>query len=187
MLNEKENAKISRFLSLVLRHKPEAIGIKLDEQGWTDVESLLEKSNPGGFNLDKTILKHIVETNSKRRFAFNETGDKIRANQGHSVDVKLGYNSRKPPRTLYHGTGEKSVASILQTGLQRRGRHHVHLSSGAETAFKVGQRHGKPVVFEVSAQRMFDDGHEFFLSENGVWLTDHVPATYLKKAAPNRT
>lgn len=180
MISEKENTKLSKFLSLILRHKPETIGIELDANGWTDVETLIQKSNRSGFRFDKTILKHIVETNAKSRFAFNETHDKIRASQGHSVSVALGYVPRKPPQLLYHGTAEKSVASIMQTGLQKKARHHVHLSTDIETAIKVGQQHGTPVVLEVLAERMFDEQYEFFLSQNGVWLTDHVPADYLR-------
>jgi putative RNA 2'-phosphotransferase len=177
----KEEIKSSKFLSLVLRHQPETIGISLDEYGWTDTQLLIEKMNQRGFNIDLNALKHIVETNSKKRFAFNETFDKIRANQGHSVDVELGYISKKPPAILYHGTGEKSVNAILETGLEKRERNQVHLSADIETAIKVGQRHGKPFVFEVLAGQMFYDNFEFFISDNGVWLTDNVPAKYLKQ------
>lgn len=181
MITEKENIRISKFLSLVLRHKPEEIGIDLDSNGWTDVKALIEKTNQSGISLNFDILKHIVDTNPKRRFAFNETLDKIRANQGHSVEVELGYIAKQPPSILYHGTAEKNVASILQQGLRKGERHHVHLSADVDTAIKVGQRHGKPVVFEVKAEQMFDDKHEFYLSDNGVWLTEHVPAKYLRK------
>jgi putative RNA 2'-phosphotransferase len=180
MNNEKQDIKISKFLSLVLRHKPETVGIALDENGWTDVEILLLKLNQNGLKIDKSLLEHIVETNTKKRFAFNEAHDKIRANQGHSVEVNLGYLPQKPPRILYHGTGEKSVNSILKSGLEKRDRHHVHLSADYDTAVKVGQRHGKPVVLEISAEEMYNDKHEFFLSENGVWLTDVVPDRYIR-------
>jgi len=177
----KSEIKISKFLSLVLRHKPETINIQLDPNGWTDVDALLEKTNTYGMKLDKETLIHIVATNSKKRFALNESFDKIRANQGHSVDIQLGYTSQKPPEILYHGTGEKSVPSILETGLEKRSRQHVHLSSDIETAFNVGQRHGKPYVFKVLAGKMYTDKFEFFLSDNGVWLTENVPAKYLKR------
>lgn len=130
--------------------------------------------------MTKTILKHVVGTNSKKRFAFNETLDKIRASQGHSVTIELGYINQKPPEILFHGTGEKSAKSILSTGLEKRNRQHVHLSNDIETAIKVGQRHGKPVVFKVLAQQMYIDKFEFFFSDNGVWLTDNVPTKYLK-------
>ncbi len=181
MISEKELIKISKFLSLVLRHQPGMIGIVLDENGWTSVAILIDKSNKTGFLFDLEILKFIVATNSKKRFAFNESGDKIRANQGHSVEIELGYTAQKPPVILYHGTGIKSVNSILATGLQKRSRHQVHLSKDIKTAITVGQRHGKPFVFEVLAGQMYQDQHEFFLSANGVWLTDHVPVKYLRK------
>ena len=173
--------RISKFLSLVLRHQPEMIGIQLDASGWANVNDLLEKANKHGVKIDREILNHIVETNSKKRFAFNNTLDKIRASQGHSIEIELGYTSQKPPEILYHGTGEKSVPSILNTGLEKRGRQHVHLSSDIETAVKVGQRHGKPVVFIVLAGQMYEDKYQFFLSDNGVWLTDKVPIKYLSR------
>ena len=179
-MDEIQITHLSKFLSLVLRHQPETIGIELDPNGWTDVDQLLEKANQHGIKLDKETLIYIVETNSKKRFAFNETQDKIRASQGHSVSVELGYARQQPPAILYHGTSEKSVASILETGLEKRSRQHVHLSSDHETAIKVGQRHGKPFVFTVLAAQMHEDDFPFFISENGVWLTDHVPAKYLK-------
>lgn len=181
MISEKENTRISKFLSLVLRHQPDSIGIALDKNGWTDVEDLIEKSSSKGINITEEILKHIVETNEKKRFIFNDTFDKIRANQGHSVEIDLGYVAQHPPAILYHGTSEKSIDSILKTGLEKRNRHHVHLSSKIETAIQVGKRYGKPVVFTVFAEEMYVDKHEFFLSDNGVWLTDNVPAKYLKK------
>lgn len=181
MINEKQITSISKFLSLVLRHQPETIGIELDQNGWTDVDTLLKKSNAYGIRLDNETLKHIVETNSKKRFAFNDTFDRIRASQGHSVEIELGYTSQKPPEILYHGTGEKSVQSILDTGLEKQSRQQVHLSADLETAIKVGQRHGKPFVFKVLAEQMFNDKFEFFISDNGVWLTDNVPTKYLKQ------
>lgn len=180
MISEKENTRISKFLSLVLRHQPETIGIVLDENGWTDVSVLLEKSKSSGLQFDFEILKHVVDTNSKKRFAFNQTFDKIRASQGHSFEVELGYKPQSPPDMLYHGTGEKSVDSILRTGLDKRSRQHVHLSKDIETAMNVGQRHGKPVVLIVLAAEMHRDGFQFFISDNGVWLTDAVPVKYLK-------
>lgn len=181
MINDKQLKTISKFLSLVLRHKPETIGIELDDNGWTDVKILIEKSNSHGITIDPETLKHIVDTNSKKRFAFNETFDRIRASQGHTVEIELGYKNQKPPEILYHGTGEKSVQSILNTGIEKGRRQHVHLSSDLETAIKVGQRHGKPFVFEVLSEQMYKDGLEFYLSDNGVWLTDNVPVNYLKK------
>ena len=180
----KSDVRISKFLSLVLRHKPEKIGIELDQNGWVDVDALIAAANSHGVKLDRRTLTHIVETNSKKRFAFNDSFDKIRASQGHSVDVELGYVSQEPPEILYHGTGEKSVRSILETGLQKRNRQHIHLSSDVETAVMVGQRHGKPFVFDVLAKKMCSDGFEFFLSDNGVWLTETVPPDYLLTRQP---
>lgn len=182
MISDKQITSISKFLSLVLRHQPEVIGIELDQNGWTAVDTLLEKSNSYGIKLDVETLKHIVETNSKKRFTFNDTFDSIRASQGHSVEIELGYKSQKPPEILYHGTGEKSVQSILDTGLEKRTRQQVHLSADIETAIKVGQRHGKPFVFKVLATQMYIAKFEFFISDNGVWLTDNVPTKYLKQA-----
>jgi putative RNA 2'-phosphotransferase len=180
MINEKQLTHISKFLSLVLRHQPETINIQLDPNGWTDVNELITKANNYGIKFDREILNHIVETNSKKRFAFNDSLDKIRASQGHSLSVDLGYSNQKPPTILYHGTSKESVESILHTGLDKRSRQHVHLSSDIETAIKVGQRHGKPVVFKVLAEQMFQDNFQFFISDNGVWLTDNVPTKYLK-------
>jgi putative RNA 2'-phosphotransferase len=177
----KKEINISKFLSLVLRHQPETIGIQIDQNGWADVTELLEKSNNYGVKFDRETLNHIVDTNSKKRFAFNETLDKIRASQGHSIEIELGYNNQKPPEILYHGTGDKSVQSIIEKGLEKRSRQHVHMSSDIETALKVGQRHGKPFVFKVLAGQMYDDNFQFFISENGIWLTDNVPTKYLKR------
>jgi len=179
MLSEKENIKLSKFLSLVLRHQPEIIGISLDGQGWVGVSELLKKSAAYGKPFSLESLEYIVETNSKKRFAFSGDKRKIRASQGHSIDIDLGYQPQMPPEILYHGTATQFVESILKSGLDKRKRTHVHLSADRETARKVGQRHGKPVIFEVAAQEMLGAGHAFYLSENGVWLTDVVPAEFL--------
>lgn len=179
-MEPKELTKLSKFLSLVLRHKPETVGITLDEQGWTDVETLLKQANLHGHKIDFELLKLIVSENNKQRFIFNEDYSQIRANQGHSVTVDLGYTAQIPPKILYHGTGEKSVASILANGITKQNRHHVHLSSSIETAHSVGTRHGKPAIFEVMAETMHAQNFEFYLSDNGVWLTEFVPAEYLK-------
>jgi len=180
MNKEKDDIRLSKFLSLVLRHKPEEIGILLDENGWTNTQELIEKINQTDLTIDFERLKHIVDTNPKQRFAFDETYKKIRANQGHSVEVELGYTAQKPPTILYHGTAHKSMSSILQSGLEKRSRYQVHLSVNKETAKNVGQRHGMPVIFDVLAEHMFHDGYEFYLSENGVWLIDRVPVKYLR-------
>jgi len=178
-LSEKETTKISKFLSLVLRHKPETIGITLNENGWADVNLLLENLTIAGLHVNRDILNHIVATNPKKRFAFNEASDKIRASQGHSLDIELGYEPATPPDILYHGTAVQNTDSIMATGLEKRNRQHVHLSKDATTAQMVGQRHGKPIIFEVLSVQMHNDGFTFYLSENGVWLTDNVPAKYI--------
>ncbi len=180
-MKEKDITNTSKFLSLVLRHQPQFIGIELDEQGWVNVDELLKQANLHGQKIDAEMLRHVVATSDKKRFAFDDTGLKIRASQGHSVAVELGYHPEVPPQILYHGTGEKSVASILAVGLEKRSRQHVHLSADIETAIKVGSRHGKPRVFEVLANEMHTGGHTFYLSENKVWLTDHVPAQFLRE------
>ncbi len=179
--NNKKNSytKLSRFLSMLLRHKPEILGISLSEEGWTDTQMLIEKMNANGKNIDLEILSIIVDTNDKKRYAFNADKSQIRANQGHSVKVNLGYQEKTPPKTLYHGTARKNVDSIFKIGIEKRNRHQVHLSSNEETAIKVGQRHGKPVVLIVLAEEMHNDGFKFYESENRVWLTDHVPVKYL--------
>lgn len=180
MINDKQITHISKFLSLVLRHQPEIIGIQLDQNGWADIEELLDRAKKHGIQFDRELLNHIVATNSKKRFAFNATLDKIRASQGHSIEIELGYTNQKPPEILFHGTSEKSVQSILEKGLEKRSRQHVHLSSDLETAIRVGQRHGKPSVFKVLAEQMYNDKFEFYIADNNVWLTDNVPAKYLK-------
>ncbi len=170
----------SKFLSLILRHKPETIGIKLDEHGWADVSELISgisKTRP----FDMKMLEEIVRTDNKQRYSFNEDKTLIRANQGHSISVDVELEKKTPPEFLYHGTGEKFVSSIDKEGLLSKSRLYVHLSKDTETAVKVGSRHGKPVVYRVAAVKMADEGFEFFLSVNGVWLTKAVPAEYLSK------
>ena len=179
--NESECKRISKFLSFVLRHHPESIGVELDENGWANVDLLIQKSNAHGVKLSIELLNHIVETNNKKRFAFNEALDQIRASQGHSVEVELGYNPQIPPEILFHGTGIKSVDSIMRSGLERRERQYVHLSRDVATAIEVGKRHGKPFVFEVLAGEMNKNNFTFYLSDNGVWLTEFVPLEYLRQ------
>lgn len=179
MIPEKEITRISKFMSLVLRHQPGVLGISLDEQGWTSVPQLLLRMQEKGFDITAAVLEHVVTHNSKKRFAFNDDQSLIRASQGHSLDLDLGYAPQQPPGLLYHGTGEQSLASILASGLEKRNRHQVHLSSDRATALQVGQRHGRPVVLLVDAARMDTDGFAFYRSDNGVWLTEAVPAMYL--------
>jgi len=170
----------SKFLSLVLRHQPEKAGIILDEAGWVAVDELLAGCRRSGHAITPDQLREIVRTSDKQRFALSDDGTRIRANQGHSVEVDLGYEPADPPETLWHGTAEKYAESIRQRGLVKGSRHHVHLSPSAETASAVGKRHGKLVMLEVAAGQMRRDGFTFYRSTNGVWLTDHVPAKYLR-------
>lgn len=171
---------ISKYISLILRHKPEEIGITLDEHGWANVSELIEGiSKSHEFNMD--MLEDIVATDNKQRYSFNEDHTLIRANQGHSIPVDVKLEEVIPPEILYHGTGEKYVASIDQQGLIPKSRLYVHLSGDKETAVKVGQRHGKPVIYIVKSGEMSKDGICFYRSVNGVWLTKAVPIKYLEK------
>ena len=175
----KSLTEISKFISLILRHKPEAIGITLDNHGWADVNELIEgvaKQNKG-FNM--TMLEEIVRTDNKQRYSFNDDKTKIRANQGHSVKVDVELEEKEPPSILYHGTATRFLGSITKQGLLHMSRLYVHLSKDMETATKVGTRHGSPVVLEVDAEKMYKDGYRFYLSDNGVWLTKEVPTIYL--------
>jgi putative RNA 2'-phosphotransferase len=180
MITEKENTRISKFLSLVLRHKPETINITLDEQGRTNVQNLIDQLNKYKYPITFAILEHIVSSNNKSRFAFNEDKTRIRANQGHSVGVSLGYEVKEPPAVLYHGTAERFLASIMKSGLKKQERHHVHLSGDTQTAMSVGQRYGKPVLLRILAREMFEAGYQFYRSDNNVWLTNHVPVEYIR-------
>jgi RNA:NAD 2''-phosphotransferase len=171
--------KTSKFLSLVLRHKPEEIGITLDQNGWVSVSELLDACNKHDVAITLEELETVVATSDKKRFAFNENRSLIRANQGHSVEVDLGFQPQEPPEILYHGTAERFISSIMEIGLVKGNRHHVHLSKDIETAIKVGQRHGKPIVLIIKSRLMHSKGYDFFISDNGVWLTDHVPKVYL--------
>ncbi len=176
----KDLKHISKFISLVLRHKPEEVGLLLDEQGWATVDELIEKMNSKGRHINMDILQEIVSTNDKKRFAFNEDKTKIRASQGHSIEVKLNLEPVLPLDILYHGTAIKNLDSILLHGLQKQNRQHVHLSATIETAIAVGSRHGKPVVLTIKAKAMHEAGHLFYLSANNVWLTDHVPIEFIQ-------
>lgn len=171
----------SIFLSLVLRHKPSAAGITLDSHGWARVDELIDGVNATGkYTLDMAKLEEIVRTDNKQRYSFNEDKTLIRANQGHSVPVDVELKKCEPPEFLYHGTAERFVDSIMAEGLKPKSRLYVHLSKDLETAVNVGSRHGKPFVFKVKAGEMHRNGFEFFLSENGVWLTKAVPVEFLE-------
>lgn len=171
---------VSKYLSMILRHKPEAIGITLDAHGWADVDELIQ-GIAKTYTFNKDILEIIVRTDAKQRYAFNDDHTKIRANQGHSVPVDLELTPVPPPDVLYHGTGEKYTVSIDRTGLQPKQRLHVHLSKDMATAKTVGSRHGNPVIYQIDSAAMYRDGHAFYQSANGVWLTNAVPVQYLKK------
>ena len=179
MLSDQQSRQISKLLSLVLRHQPEHIGITLDDKGWTDVDILLTQLQLQGITLTRDQLRTLVDTSDKKRVALSADERSIRANQGHSVTVDLGYRAQTPPPVLYHGTATRFEAAIRATGLAKMDRQHVHLSADPETALAVGRRHGKPVVLGVDAAAMAADGYTFFRSANGVWLTDAVPPAYL--------
>lgn len=173
------DVQLSRFLSLVLRHKPDEVGIRLDEAGWVPVSELLDALQRSGRGMSRQKLEQIVRGSDKQRFALSDDGTRIRANQGHSVQVELGYEPAEPPEVLFHGTAEKSVKSIRRVGLQKRSRHHVHLSPTRQTAAAVGARHGKLVLLEVRTRAMHRAGFTFYRTPNNVWLTDEVPVEYL--------
>lgn len=171
--------RTSRFISMILRHRPEKIGITLDEHGWADVQELINGVNKT-HRLDMEILEEIVRTDDKQRYSFNGDKTLIRANQGHSVPVDVELDEAVPPAVLYHGTAQKYIGSIMKSGLLPRSRLYVHLSKDRETAEKVGARHGSPVVLRIDTERMTADGHVFYISANGVWLTRAVPPEYLE-------
>jgi putative RNA 2'-phosphotransferase len=172
---------VSKYLAKYLRHSPHELGLTLRPGGWVPVDDLLVAARRHGFPISYDELVECVETNDKKQFSFDETGDLIRANQGHSVEVDLQLEEREPPAVLYRGTVERFLPSIQDDGLNKGKRHHIHLSKDVEMAKKVGARRGKPVVLTVDAGRMHRDGHKFFLSANGVWLTDAVPPGYLSR------
>ena len=169
----------SKYLSYILRHRPDEAGIILDENGWTDVGLLLAACATHGHPMTRDELQVVVDTNDKKRFAISEDGLRIRASQGHSIDLDLGYKPCEPPEYLWHGTARKTQDPIKHKGLLTMNRTHVHLSIDESTARKVGERHGSPLTIRVEAKKMHYDGFKFFLSDNGVWLTDHVPPKYL--------
>lgn len=178
-MNASQFKRISKFLSLVLRHQPDKIHLKLDAQGWADVDELLSKINLEAFGLDRQTLELVVSKNDKQRFAFNPDKTKIRASQGHSIEIELDYTPTEPPEMLYHGTTSAVLDQIKKDGLQKRKRHHVHLSQNRETALNVGKRHGPPVILSIQASSMHRAGHEFYCSANGVWLTESVAPEFI--------
>jgi putative RNA 2'-phosphotransferase len=181
-LNDAQITRISKTLSYHLRHRPDELGLSLGPGGWVAVNGLLAALARRGKAISRAELEEVVARNNKRRFAFDEAGERIRASQGHSVEMDLELEPLGPPALLYHGTGERTVAAILREGLRKMRRHHVHLSADPETAHAVGARHGRPVVFIVDAAGMHGAGHQFYRSANGVWLVDAVPAAFLSVA-----
>lgn len=173
--------KTSKFLSKHLRHDPGGLGLTLQAGGWVAVNDLLTACQRKGVHISRVDLDTVVAENDKQRFSYDATGTRIRANQGHSVEVDLQLQAVAPPSLLYHGTGHVTADAIEQDGLRKMRRHHVHLSTDVPTAIRVGARHGKPVIFEIDAAGMHRDGFEFFCSENGVWLVDEVPSKYLRR------
>lgn len=169
----------SKFLSLILRHKPEEVGITLHPAGWVRIDVLLHAMRRAGHRMSREELEALVETNDKKRFTISEDGEFIRAAQGHSIKVDLGLKTRVPPLKLYHGTARQYLDSIFSSGLRPMRRTHVHLSVAAIEAEAVGRRHGKVIVLEIAAHLMHAEGHHFFVADNGVWLTETVPAQFL--------
>ena len=178
MEQSNSDVKLGRFLSLVLRHDPHAAGITLDEHGWADVNELLAGVNRTGRKIDRVTLERIVRENNKQRYSFNGDGTKIRANQGHSLQVDVELKAAQPPKYLYHGTASRFLPAIQAEGIRKMSRQHVHLSGDFETAMAVGKRHGIPVVITIDAEAMARDGVTFYRSENGVWLCGHVEPKY---------
>ena len=178
-MNQQELNKVSKSLSYILRHRPDSVGLELHEGGWLDINALLEAMDRSGLQVSRDVLERVVAKNDKQRFEFSDDRVHIRARQGHSAEVELGYMPSVPPDVLYHGTATKYLDSIIEQGLLKCKRHHVHMSTNKETMLQVGMRHGKPVLLLIDAKRMTADGHLFFVTGNHVWLTDLVPAEYL--------
>lgn len=180
-MKEEKKKNIGKFLSLVLRHSPDTIGIELDANGWADTKELIAKCAKKGKHFTMDELEEIVATNEKKRYAFNEDKSKIRANQGHSIDVDLSLSPAQPPEFLYHGTADRFCQLIGKEGIKKMNRQHVHLSAHKQTATTVGSRHGRPYIITVLAGKMYADGIAFYQSDNGVWLTDYIDPKYFSK------
>lgn len=176
----KEDMRISKFISLLLRHKPQEADLILDEYGWCNTSDLIKGLNIKGFKANLEDVKRIVREDDKQRYCFNEDKTKIRASQGHSIKINLELKSIKPPTVLYHGTSKRVIENILKQGINKQNRQYVHLSDNLETASKVGKRHGELIILEINSEQMFLDGYKFYLSENKVWLADFVPMKYIK-------
>lgn len=185
-MKKREQTHYSKFLSLVLRHQPEEIGLKLDRGGWAAVDDLIARANQHGVDLDRAAVEEIVETSSKDRFEISPDGKRIRARYGHSLDVNLGYQSQEPPQSLFHGTARRFLEDIQQEGLQAQGRSYVHLSFTPEAARQVGSRHGKPAVLRVDAAKMHQEGHIFYKATEEIWLVKEVPPEYIHSLKPTK-
>lgn len=182
MGTENDPVRIGKFLSYILRHRPDTIGITLDREGWANITDLVAAAAKSGKRFDREIIEAVVASNDKRRFALSEDGQRIRAVQGHSLkDIDLGYAGKVPPEFLYHGTATRFLESILEKGLSPRSRQYVHLSQDPKTATMVGKRHGVPVVLLIAAAKMHEKGHKLYQAENGIWLTLRVPAEFITK------
>jgi putative RNA 2'-phosphotransferase len=179
-VDDKRRIRISKFMSLMLRHEPEKANLTLEPGGWVLIDDLLTGCASAGMRFSRTELEAVVKDCAKQRFAIDESGTKIRANQGHSTEVDLQLEPAEPPAELFHGTAERNLVAILRDGLLKMSRHHVHLSADPETATKVGARHGKPAILVIDAAKMRADGHIFYCSTNGVWLVETVPPQYLR-------
>ncbi|NDW10180.1 RNA 2'-phosphotransferase [Dysgonomonas sp. 520] len=181
-MTEQDKKRIGKFLSLVLRHNPETIGIELDKNGWANVQELIEKCKKHRYHFSMDDLIEIVETNDKKRYSFSEKRNKIRASQGHSIAIDLALTPVEPPELLYHGTATRFLSSIMEQGVIKGSRQRVHLSKDKETATKVGARHGKPAILTIMSGKMYKDGILFYQSDNGVWLTDYVDTKYISNS-----
>lgn len=179
MKYKNKDEELGRFISLILRHNPKTINITLDEHGWANVDDLMKGINRAGKHIDFNTLERIVNENNKQRYSFSNDKTKIRANQGHSIKVDVELEEKVPPQYLYHGTAKRFIDSIMDIGIQKQSRQHVHLSADFSTAYSVGKRHGKPIVLKIDSRAMFEDGCKFYLSKNMVWLTDLVPVKYI--------
>jgi putative RNA 2'-phosphotransferase len=176
----KKDIETSKFLSYILRHNPEAIGLSLDSEGWAEINALIEGAQRAGENIDFDLIRKIVAENDKKRFSISEDGLRIRAVQGHSTKaVAMTFVEKAPPAFLYHGTATRFLESIMKEGLKPGNRHHVHLSEDKQTAISVGMRYGNPVVFRIETSCMLEQGAKFFQAENGVWLTEYVLPAFL--------
>ena len=183
-MEQQRLVQISKTMSKALRHKPESLGLNPTISGWVGVDTLLAALNRKGFGISRAELEEVVAKNDKQRFSFDQQKENIRANQGHSIEVNLGLSPLEPPEFLFHGTTSQALGLVLELGLQRMKRHHVHLSLDTQTALRVGNRHGKAVLLRIKALEMYRQGYDFFCSENGVWLADEVPPRFLEVINP---